>query len=218
VSGTLVLFAKVPRPGRVKTRLVPPLTHTQAAALADAFLRDTLALGRHAPVARRLLAWASALRPRRRIAGYTVTRQQGRTLGDRLLNAFRRHLRPGRAVLILGTDSPTLPAAYLRRAVQALATHDLVVGPTQDGGYYLIGARRIERGLFRGIRWSSSEVCRQTLVNARRLGYTVAQLPRWYDVDTPRDLRRLARELRHKKTRAPHTWRVLQQLRRQGRL
>ncbi|MBI4354847.1 MAG: TIGR04282 family arsenosugar biosynthesis glycosyltransferase [Candidatus Omnitrophica bacterium] len=218
MSGTLVVFAKTPRAGYVKTRLVPPLTSREAAALAEALLRDTASAARRVPVRRRLIAYApQPPAPRHRPRGFAVMAQRGHSLGARMLVAFRQFLRPGVPVVIIGTDSPTLPGRHLQQAFLALRDHDLVVGPTDDGGYYLLGiSRPVSAALFRGVVWSSSSVCRRTLANARRLGYSVRRLPIWHDIDTLPDLRRLERALRQRKTRAPHTWRVLQEWLRTG--
>ena len=163
MRGTLLIFAKRPRPGRVKTRLVPPLTAAEAATLAEALLRDTATVARRVPVRRRVIAFAPRP-PHRAPRGFAVTSQRGRSLGVRLLAACKQYLRPTSPVVVIGTDSPTLPLQYLRAAFRALRDHDLVVGPTDDGGFYLLGiSRPVSAALFRGVVWSSSSVCGRTV-------------------------------------------------------
>ena len=99
-------------------------------------------------------------------------------------------------VLLIGSDSPTLPVSYVRQAFELLRRHPVVLGPTEDGGYYLVGAAARCPQLFDDISWSTSEVWRQTTNKLHKLNITFATLPTWYDVDDVVDLRRLARELR----------------------
>ena len=98
-------------------------------------------------------------------------------------------------VIVLDSDSPTLPATYIERADRLLDSHDLVVGPSEDGGYYLVGLRQPRPELFRGIAWSTRHVTAQTLDRAAEFGLSVAILPAWYDVDTGADLERLRMEV-----------------------
>ena len=122
--------------------------------------------------------------------------QRGRDLGERLPNALGHFLDlPGvRHAVIMNSDGPTLPVAYLVEAFAALEKHDAVLGPGVDGGYYLIGMSHLHRGLFENITWSSDRVVTETLANARRLGLSIHLLPVWYDVDVANDLRRILAE------------------------
>ena len=207
----VVVFAKAPRPGTVKTRLCPPLSPSAAARLYRCFLLDTLegvrAIAGVAPV----IAYA----PRRARASFAAAHrgvllvpQTGRDLGARMANVFAHLFARGfEAVVIVGSDSPTLPADHLRAAVRTLQAGgaDGVIGPSEDGGYYLIGLRAACPELFAGVPWSTDRVLATTLQKARRVGQTLRSLPAWYDVDTPDDLRRLAAELRHTRVRATRT-------------
>jgi len=121
---------------------------------------------------------------------------EGADIGECLASATQRMLSEGFArVLALNSDGPTLPAACIEQAVELLRENDVVLGPAEDGGYYLIGLKEPQPELFRGISWSTEQVAAQTLERARTQGLTVARLPAWYDVDTPADLERLRAEL-----------------------
>ncbi len=197
----LVVVGKAPEAGRTKTRLSPPLSPVQAADLSGAFLRDTIALAAAA-------AWdrVSLVYPPTRDAGHVLrallppdvylAAQQGDGLGAALADAFRSHLEAGFGrVVLIGSDNPTLPPSLLADADRALDMHDLVLGPSADGGYYLIGMDRPHLGIFDDIAWSTSVVCQQTLERALALGLRVATIGTWYDVDTAADLAKLRAEL-----------------------
>jgi uncharacterized protein len=214
-----IVMVKAPSAGAVKTRLVPPLDGAQAAALAACFARDVVAgLGRaardvvvaYAPADGR--ATLEALLPS---GGLAWLEQRGADLGERLAaaadQAFARGFGP---VVFFGTDSPTLPPAYVGRAFDSLAAgdSDVVLGPTEDGGYYLVGLSRPAAGLFRDVAWSTPRALRQTLDNAARLNLRTEGLPEWYDVDTFADLLRLRDEMltrEEARARAPATRRWL---------
>lgn len=198
------IFFKSPVAGRVKTRLCPPLTPDEAATLYAAFLADTLALCRRVPGAEVTLFHAGdspTPDPRTGLPGAAdlpCLPQRGEDLGARMADALDR-LRdeadgPVRALLV-GTDHPDLPVAHLEAAFAALATHDLVLGPATDGGYYLVGLSRPAPGLFEGVAWSTEVVYRQQVERAERLGLSRAELPPWHDVDTPADLAALRARL-----------------------
>jgi hypothetical protein len=206
----LLVIAKRPSPGQTKTRLTPPLAPAQAAELYECFLRDTLDVARAVPEVTRLINFAP-----REAAGYFAqlapdfgcVPQAGVDLGERLDNALTHCLRAGftRAV-IMDSDSPTLPAEYLRQAFTALDAADVVLGPCEDGGYYLIGLKRPAPRLTREVQMSTLNVLRDTLALAEQESLTVALLPTWYDVDTAQELERLRVELtRHSNGTAPHT-------------
>lgn len=197
----LAIMAKAPRAGAVKTRLCPPLRPPEAAELARCFLLD--AVDRVAAVAgvRPVLAYApvEARSEFESVApGFALLAQQGEDLGARQTRLVSEILDLGHeAALMIGTDSPTLPAECVDEAVALVMARDvdLVLGPTDDGGYYLIGLRRPCPALFQGMPWSTSAVLARTLERAQRLGLRVACLPAWFDVDTKADLERLAAEL-----------------------
>jgi len=206
----LVVFAKRPRPGEVKTRLCPPLTLEQAADLAAAFLHDTLLIGEHLAGWERVLAYApwgarrvmAALAP-----GWRLLVQRGADLGERLEDAVGGLFGRGiDRVLVIGADSPQLPPERLGEAAAALERARVVLGPTEDGGYYLIGLRRWGRGMLAGVRWGTEHALADTLARAERLGLRCELLEPSYDVDEIDDLRRLARDLTAlPPTQAPNT-------------
>jgi len=196
----LLVVAKQPAAGQTKTRLCPPLTGAAAAALYAYFLRDTLDLMRQVPDVGRgivyfpeaALDYFSALAP-----DMQLSLQQGTGLGERLDHLLTAALEAGASqAIVMDSDSPTLPADYLVQAFDALAgPSDVVLGPCEDGGYYLIGLKRPQPRLLREIQMSTAYVVRDTLTLAEQLGLQVALLPTWYDVDTVAELDRLRAEL-----------------------
>jgi rSAM/selenodomain-associated transferase 1 len=198
-------MAKAPRTGDVKTRLVPPLNPQEAAALNERFLRDLTAViaglcvpGEADGFAAYTPAGAEASFNNLLPAGFQLLPQRGANLGERLLHAAEDFFAAGyQAMCLINSDSPTLPAAILREAVESLrAPGDrLVLGPADDGGYYLIGLKQAHRRLFEGIAWSTPSVLAGTLDRAREIGLESKLLPPWYDVDDSASLHRLVQEL-----------------------
>lgn len=194
------IFFKSPRPGEVKTRLVPPLTPVEAAELYRAFVSDTLALCRRVPGADLTLFHAGGsgeADPRDEIdgaAGLRCLPQQGVNLGMRMAGALDHLLADASApvrALLIGTDSPDLPPDYIAQGFEDLERSDLVLGPAGDGGYYLVALKRPVPGLFEEIAWSTEAVYKQQVERAKGLGLGVAELPPWHDVDTIEDLNAL---------------------------
>ncbi len=197
----VVLMMKAPLAGLVKTRLSPPLSAEEAASLAACFARDATACASracrtvviaYAPASGR--ATLETLLP----GGLRWVEQRGAGLGERLETVSAEVFGMGFGpVVIIGADSPTLPPSYVESAAAALSNSraDAALGPTDDGGYYLVGLRRPAPGLFRGVDWSTPRAYAQTAGNAARLGLRLLELPPWYDVDTPEDLARLRAEL-----------------------
>jgi hypothetical protein len=199
-DAAIALFAKTPVPGRVKTRLAPPLGPVQAAHVARALLDLTLASIVPAVPARWTLFLDGppdeALRAAARECGLDIEPQAAGDLGERLAAAFDVLRSRGAArTLAIGADSPTLDPARVREAIESLDDADVVLGPTEDGGYYLVGVRDARREIFRDIPWSTDAVLATTLDRARESRLTVRILAAWYDVDGPEDLRRLREEL-----------------------
>ncbi|MGB9738647.1 TIGR04282 family arsenosugar biosynthesis glycosyltransferase [Chloroflexus sp.] len=193
---TLVMMARRPEPGRVKTRLCPPLTATQAASLYELFLRDLVAMMRTVSNTRSLIAYAptDAAEYFAALAPDIARRPQvGRNLGERLAAITTELLAEGTsAVVIIGSDSPSLPPTLIGQALAELERGvDLVLGPADDGGYYLVGLRRIAPSLFTEVLMSTSTVLRDTLAVAERLGLRTVLIDPWYDIDTIADLQRL---------------------------
>lgn len=201
-QAALVVFAKAPIPGQVKTRLCPPLTPDEAATLHGSFVLDTLERTKTA-VARlklpfdRYLACApsSALvffKIMEERQGVRLLDQVGDDLGVRMHHVCETLFERGyRRVLIVGTDVPTLPLDHYKQALALLESHDLVLGPALDGGYYLIGLKRPVPDLFTGIPWSTDQVFRLTEKKAAELGLKTALIPTWRDVDTIDDVQAL---------------------------
>ncbi len=213
----LVIMVKQPTPGQVKTRLCPPLTRDQSAELYRCFLLDKMAQVRRVTAAAPYLAFTpkEAERFFRDLAGQTfsLVPQEGKDLGERLDHLSTRLLTAGHpGVLIIDSDTPNLPDHYLAEAVGRIADGptDAIFGPAEDGGYYLVALRRPRPALFQDITWSTPVVLEQTLSQAAAAGLRVHLLPPWFDVDTARDLERLADDLGKNDTLARHTLAFLQ--------
>ncbi|KDE55903.1 TIGR04282 family arsenosugar biosynthesis glycosyltransferase [Methanoculleus sp. MH98A] len=194
------VMARMPVPGEVKTRLVPPLTSWEAARLYTGFLLDTIELLASLEGTRPFVAYTppaaggffSGIVP----PGFSTLPQAGKDLGERLDDVTAALFSRGAtAVVLCDSDSPTLPGRYITEAFRRLDEADVVIGPCDDGGYYLIGMRKRLPRLFEGIPWSSAHVTQRTVEAAERLGLSVSLLKPWYDVDTAADLARLCREV-----------------------
>ena len=208
-SCAIGVMAKAPRPGFAKTRLCPPLQPTQAAALSAAFLRDiteNIALAaRLAPIAGYITyapAGQEALFDGHLAAGTGLLLADGaidapsgvQGFGKCLLHAIQAMLALGHgSAVVLNSDSPTLPTSLLARTARALAEDParVVLGPADDGGYYLLGMTEAHAHLFADIAWSSASVAETTRQRAAELDLPVVELPTWYDVDDEAALRRL---------------------------
>ncbi len=205
----VVIMAKMPCPGQVKTRLCPPLTPWQAASLYRAFLFDKIAQVRTLTAARLAIAYTPASGEdffRDLAPDFTLIPQQGTDLGERLKHSLEYFLNLGdTGVMAIDSDTPTLPTHYLQQAIDLLTKPavDVVIGPSDDGGYYLIGIRALHRALFVDMPWSTSVVLPETVRRAQALGLNIAWLPEWFDVDTPEDLARLRTTLSQTVGEAP---------------
>lgn len=213
MKNALIVFAKRPEPGAVKTRLTALLTPEEAARLYEAFLRDALLQYAALDVAVRLYFGppagpvAEGLVP----DDVSVHLQQGPGLGARMKIAFVESFAAGyERLVIIGTDHPTLPSAYIEQAFAALEKPSVVsIGPSDDGGFYLLGMNDFYPELFHDMRYSHDGVFEQTLDRAARVEAHLTILPPWYDVDTPGALHRLASDLNDPTPAAPHTRRVM---------
>ena len=194
----LIVFAKNPVPNQVKTRLIPTLSPEQAAALYTAFLTDwceTLAKLTNVDL---VIAYTpvEAHSDLQALIGDDVIYipQIGADLGERLASATQWAAKQGYTkILFVGSDSPTLPISYISQAVKLLDSRDTVVGPSTDGGYYLIGfsaaaVTTTVPHVFEEIAWSTAEVFQQTVTRIREAEVTLGLLSLWYDVDTAEDL------------------------------
>lgn len=203
----LLLFTKPARAGRVKTRLIGDLTADEAAQLHAAFVDDLLERLRAGEFELRL-AWA--LDPGEEVPPGLVpgVRQLGDDLGERLYRALHEAAEEAEMVAALGSDHPTLPVEVVHRAFDTLERGaEVVLGPAEDGGYYLIALRAgaVVRRLFEGIAWSTGRVLSETLDRCRELGLRTELLPEASDVDTPEDLRRLAARMAGNDLGCPRT-------------
>jgi rSAM/selenodomain-associated transferase 1 len=247
----LAVMTKAPQAGRVKTRLVPPLTPEEAAELNKCFLRDTAAaisvccsgglrppnavIARPLPGAHRAPQQCSAIAvytPAAAASAYndilpadfSLLPQRGDKFGERLYFAVEDLFKCGfKSVCLIDSDSPTVPAENFAEAVEELSTREdrVVLGPSDDGGYYLIGMKKPHRQLFEQIDWSTERVLSQTRQRATEIGLEVKLLPTGYDVDDDTSLRRLWNELLADTAStdiAPYTRKFLKTLRAEVRL
>jgi rSAM/selenodomain-associated transferase 1 len=223
----LGVMTKAPLAGRVKTRMVPPLTPEEAAELNRCFLRDTAAAISSACSHRavgdaRKTARASAIAVYTPVGAelaykdilpddFSLLPQRGDKFGERLYFAVEDLFKCGfDSVCLIDSDSPTVPAENFAEAVELLSTSDdrIVLGPSDDGGYYLIGVKKPHRHLFEQVDWSTERVLNQTIQRATEIGLEVKLLPSGYDVDDADSLRRLRNQLLADKTSsdvAPYT-------------
>jgi uncharacterized protein len=217
-------MAKAPRAGEVKTRLLGALSPEEAKGLYVAFLSDTFALMEDVKEERENLALALCYTPEGdeeafeevEREGSLMIPQRGENLGGRLTNCFADLFALGfESVVVIGADSPTLPGEFVFDAFECFETDDdVVIGPTEDGGYYLVGMRRLHKRIFEDIPWSGADALQATIERAREAELNLVLLPEWRDVDTPEDLEQLRRDLRGNNEGANFTRRFLKELNR----
>jgi uncharacterized protein len=211
---TLVIMAKAPKPGTVKTRLAHCLSPSAISELYCCFLHDTLALARSlSSVEVAIMCPASDAECLMRLAGGSarVVPQAGEGLAAGLASVFERFTAGAHRVVAFNSDSPHLPASALESAFDSLATCDVVVGPTHDGGYYLVGAKATYPGLFNGDGMGTSSALERLLERTRELGLSLSLTDTFYDIDVEGDLIRLAAELQLAPAKAPRTAEWLKQ-------
>lgn len=206
----VLIFARAPEPGRVKTRLQGAVGPEGAARLAEAFLRDTWDATVALPWARPVVATTGPLEPD--LGVLEAWDQGGGDLGARIERMLERALSEAALGIAIGADSPGLPRRLLEDARRALEAFDAVLGPSADGGFYLVGLRRWAPGLFEGLPWSADDTFTRTRDQLRERGLSVAVLDPWFDVDRPADLDRLRGALAEGLVEAPATARVLAEL------
>ncbi|HVE89131.1 MAG TPA: TIGR04282 family arsenosugar biosynthesis glycosyltransferase [Burkholderiaceae bacterium] len=196
MNACLAVMGKQPERGKVKTRIAAALGDDRAVELYLCTLQDTLALALSIADVTHALSYAPPTDSARRYFEHAAPQfalipQQGFTLGERisgtLVSVLKRHS-PG---VVIGSDSPDVPAQLITRAFDSLQTADVVLGPAHDGGYYLLGVRSMQPALFEGIDWSTAFVAQQTRQRAADAGLRVVDLPLWHDLDTVDDLRLL---------------------------
>ncbi len=219
IRRTLIVFVKAPIAGDVKTRLIPYLNSIEAADLYKCFVSDVI---RCASQFAHLSKIQVAYQPHPKASDLSwlclrqppdLFRQEGRSLGERLTHAFGVAFgRGAKQVMIIGSDSPTLPRSYIEKAFLELNEADVVLGPSKDGGYYLVGLSRPCMKLFEDVSWSTDQIFERTTHNALENGYSLRILPSHYYVDTISDLNALQEELAGNGHEAPSTKRFLSQL------
>lgn len=206
----ICVFAKPPIAGAVKTRLAARVGDTYAAELAGAFLKDTWELVTHLTWAEPVLATTSGTWPDLQWLGAAELWLQGEgDLGERMERIARAALARAELVVLIGADSPGLPPRLLEQARAALAEADAVLGPSDDGGFYLLGLRRCPEGLLRGLPWSARTTLAATRSRLEECGLLTRSIDGWFDVDEPEDLGRLQNCLDQGLIRAPRTADVL---------
>jgi len=214
---TLVIMAKAPRPGAVKTRLAASLSPEAVTDFYCCLLEDTLALARSLKlklggVEVAIMCPDSDVSELAQLAGseVSVVAQKGEGLAAGLTSVFAHFAEARqRRIMAFNSDSPHLPRSVLEDAFETLGAHDVVVGPTHDGGYYLVGAKAAHPTLFAGDGMGTSNALEKLLSRARALELSVAFADHFYDIDVADDLTRLAAELRLAPARAPRTARWL---------
>jgi rSAM/selenodomain-associated transferase 1 len=211
----LVIMAKAPRPGAVKTRLAPSLSPAAITSLYCCLLQDTLALARSLQdVEMAIMCPDSDVNELVQLVGrdVNVVAQKGEGLAAGLTSVFTHFAdHPQRRIIAFNSDSPHLPPSVLEQAFETLASHDVVVGPTHDGGYYLIGAKASYPTLFASDGMGTSTALERFLSRARTLELSVGFAPPFYDIDVAHDLARLAEDLRLAPAKAPRTARWLKE-------
>jgi len=202
----LILYARPPVAGRVKTRLQPAFTPPEALAIYEAMLADSVEklIDMASGFATPFVSWSDEATPSTELSALLgrvqVEYQMGDDLGERMATTLQNRLRGGyKQAIIVGSDSPNLPVDYVDQAFEALAAVDIVLGPSDDGGYYLIGARRLHPRLFQRVPWGTSQVLSITRERIKSGRITCHELPAWYDVDTPESVSRLWTDLQHMK-------------------
>ncbi len=217
VKQATIIMAKVPAAGKVKTRLQPFLTKEQSAELAEKFLLDIENKIQN-PLSESIIAFSpvekksnltSILQHR-----HVLIEQKGDDLGERIYNAFNMAFAQDfERVVMIGTDSPTFPSVFIEDAFSYLENgFDVVLGETQDGGFYLIGFSILKKELFDDIRWSSENTSKQIIQNIKNANFSLKLLPMWYDIDLPADLMRLKSDLKNEPELAPHTTKWLKKI------
>jgi len=222
MNRTLIMVAKEPIVGNCKTRLCPPLSARDATDLYTGFVTDLV--GRLRGLKSPDLVTGIAYTPdaalayfEREAPGLLLLPQEGADLGERLRNIAQTYLRQAcDAVVIMSSDSPTIPTHILISAFDRLFESDVVLGPCFDGGYYLVGMSTYAPQIFERITWSTDQVLLQTVDRAREAGLSVSLLPTWYDVDTVADLSQLAVDAMSTDSETPATAAVLRRLLEEG--
>ncbi len=204
----LVIYARPPVAGAVKTRLQPHFSAEEALVLYEAMLADLLERAKRAAAGEATLfvSWSSSYEPQGEMIGLLkgceIEYQVGDDLGERMAATLQARLRGGfKQAVLIGSDAPHFPLDYIHQAFEALLAVDIVLGPCPDGGYYLIGCRRLHPRLFQRMPWGTDQVLSITRRRIKDGGVLHHELPSWYDVDSPADVLRLWTDLQHMKAK-----------------
>ena len=206
----IIIMAKVPTAGKVKTRLQPFLSGEQCRELATCFLRDVEAKSKKHDCST-IVAYSPKHKKSELLNilqhDHILIEQAGEDLGERMYNAFEHAFQVGfDSVVMIGTDSPTFPDEALTDAFRNLETgSDAVMGKTEDGGYYLVGLSSLTEGTFDGVDWGTEKAFEQTQHNLLEKRFKLKLIQPWYDVDFPEDFERLKNEFEENPVLAPHT-------------
>lgn len=220
----IAIFSKKPKQGKTKTRLVPPLTSNEAKELSEAFLKDTMKLIDNLDFIDQKIIYfyppfsfeyfkaitygtISPLKTNSpHLSPWLIRTQQGKNLGERLLRAISEELKDYRKksdshnkidkFIVIGSDSPTIPEKYIREAFLILENEDIVLGPAEDGGFYIIGVKKSWPGIFKSVRWSSNDTLKDIILNLEKLSLKFKLLPEWYDVDEITDISKLSKDIK----------------------
>ncbi len=194
----ILVFARAPVKGRVKTRLIPALGEAGATALYERLLQQTLGMVRHSRLAPAALYCTPDVQHgffQKQSGDFSLCVQQGRDLGERMATALAETLRNASMAILIGSDCPAMDAAYLNAAFLALDEHDVVIGPAEDGGYVLVGMKAPCTALFENIDWGSERVLAQTRTALQRAGLSWQELAPLPDIDDENDLKYLSKEI-----------------------
>ncbi len=211
-EGCICVFAKAPRTGIVKTRLAQAIGSDAAVALAEAFLQDTWSAVCGLPWAKAVIASMDPSISSVVSSDPEIWLQGEGDLGARLERILKRGLETCSFAIAIGADTPGLPLNFLEEARSALRHADGVIGPSEDGGFYLLALRRCPTGLLAGLPWSRTNTCSQTLAQLKAAGLDVRILDPWFDVDRPEDLERLKALAVSGEIHVPKTRHVLEQI------
>lgn len=203
-KNAFIVFVRTPEAGKVKTRLMKGLGKEKTLKTYKSFIADTMKVCNGLKISDKFLGcfpttedtFLKKLSKKHKFKGEFA--QQGKTLGDKFINAFNDKFKEGyKKVVVIGSDSPTIPVEYIKQAFAELDRRDFVLGPCTDGGYYLVGAKKLFKNVFKNIPWDSSEVLNKTLdkLNAAKIKYSL--LPFWYDVDDIDDLNFYKRHIKY---------------------
>ncbi len=196
VKKALIVFVKAPVPGMVKTRLQPHLAPDKIVKLYKSFVTEIISRGVKLKGVDKFLGCAPTrnndfLRQVTKTYKLKIFDQSGKNLGEKIVNAFQDYFKKGYSeIVLIGSDSPTMPIEYMKKAFLELKENDFVIGPCCDGGLYLIGAKKkIIPNIFHNIPWDTGEVLNRVLEKINSSGIKFSMLPFWYDVDTIEDLK-----------------------------